>query len=159
MMDKKKLFAELKIQVDAILSTSNEKEWKLKSICTLLEDRIEYYDWVGFYMVEGAKEELVLGPFVGDPTEHVIIPFGTGICGQAAEVAQTVVIQDVRKVTNYLACAPNVLSEIVIPIFDKGGQIAGELDIDSHELSPFTYEDREFLEYICKRLPKHLDPD
>jgi len=42
-----------------------------------------------------------------------------------------------------------VKSEIVIPLF-KGGEIIGELDIDSHTLSPFTEEDRVFLEDVCK---------
>ncbi|MBE0520488.1 GAF domain-containing protein [Candidatus Bathyarchaeota archaeon] len=58
-------------------------------------------------------------------------------------------VQDVSKETNYLSCSPNVKSEIVIPIF-KNGEIVGELDIDSHTPSPFTDEDREFLEKVCE---------
>ncbi|MGB9621131.1 MAG: GAF domain-containing protein [Brevinematia bacterium] len=61
----------------------------------------------------------------------------------------TIIVQDVSKETNYLSCNPKVKSEIVIPIF-KNGEIIGELDIDSHSLSPFTEEDRSFLENICK---------
>ena len=100
---------------------------------------------------------VLLGPFVGAPTEHVRIPFGKGICGQAAAVRETVIIQDVSKVSNYLSCAPDVRSEIVVPIFDAEGLIAGELDIDSHELAPFSFHDREFLEYICRKLTGCMD--
>ena len=48
-------------------------------------------------------------------------------------------------------CAPDVVSEIVVPIFHEG-RIVGELDIDSHDLGPFSWEDRELLEYICSAL-------
>jgi GAF domain-containing protein len=152
-LDKKELFAGLRERIEEILSMPHERDKKLNHICRLLADQVPYYHWIGFYLVEGSSEILVLGPFVGAPTEHVRIPFGKGICGQAAAVGETVVIQDVSKVTNYLSCAPDVRSEIVVPIFDADGRIAGELDIDSHELAPFSYEDREFLEHLCRRLP------
>ncbi|MDD3643695.1 MAG: GAF domain-containing protein [Candidatus Krumholzibacteria bacterium] len=154
MSDKKELFAGLREKIDAVLSMNCGAERMLEAICTLLANEVEYYDWVGFYLVTGRKDELVLGPFVGAPTEHVCIPFGKGICGQAAAVGETVIIQDVTKVTNYLSCAPDVLSEIVVPIFGKDGRILGEIDIDSHDVAPFSFEDKEFLEYIAQRLPE-----
>jgi len=129
---------------------------KLHSICNLLSDAVPYYDWVGFYLVDEAKkDELVLGPFSGASTDHKRIPFGKGICGQAAATKRTFVVQDVTKETNYLSCSSSVLSEIVGPIM-KDGEIIGELDIDSHELSPFTDEDQEFLETICKLIGETL---
>lgn len=121
---------------------------KLEEICRLLKDNVTYYDWVGFYFVDKEKEkELILGPFEGEPTEHVRIPFGRGICGQAAKTKKTYIVQDVTKELNYLSCSPKVKSEIVVPI-SRGGKIVGEIDIDSHSFSPFTKEDREFLEKI-----------
>lgn len=153
MADKKQLFADLREKIDATLEMNYDSERMLDAICTLLANEVEYYDWVGFYLVAGKKDELVLGPFVGAPTEHVCIPFGKGICGQAAAVGETVIIQDVTKVTNYLSCAPDVQSEIVVPIFGRDGSILGEIDIDSHDIAPFSFEDKEFLEYIAQRLP------
>ena len=49
---------------------------------------------------------------------------------------------------NYLACSPEVKSEFVVPIM-RNGQVLGELDVDSHAASPFTDEDRKFLEDIA----------
>ena len=95
------------------------------------------------------SKELVLGPYVGEPTIHTIIGFGEGICGQAADTGKLFLIQDVTKESNYLSCSPTVRSEIVVPIF-KDGDLAGELDIDSHELSPFNDVDKALLERICK---------
>lgn len=154
MTDKKQLFAELRQKTDAVLSMNYDAERMLEAICTLLANEVEYYDWVGFYLVTGKKDELVLGPFVGAPTEHMCIPFGRGICGQAALVGETVIIQDVTKVTNYLSCAPDVRSEIVVPLFGPDGSILGEIDIDSHDIAPFSFEDKEFLEYVARRLPE-----
>jgi GAF domain-containing protein len=123
---------------------------KLLRICSLLKDRVSHYDWVGFYLVDNDDENrLVLGPFVGEPTEHTIIPFGEGICGQAADTGKLFLIQDVSKETNYLSCSPEVRSEIVLPVH-RNGRIIGELDIDSHQLEPFTELDRILLESICE---------
>ena len=135
-------------QVRGIVEGGGTKEMKLKTICELLYNEINYYDWVGFYLAHESKRILNLGPYVGESTIHTMIPFGEGICGQAAEKERTIIVQDVSRETNYLSCAPNVKSEIVVPIF-KEGRIAGELDIDSHIISPFTWEDRKFLESIC----------
>lgn len=147
----KEKFKLLLDRVKKIVNSDSKREEKLQRICELLEGEIFYYNWVGFYLVDPEKEnELVLGPFVGEPTEHVRIPFGAGICGQAAERKLTFVVQDVSKETNYLSCSPDVKSEIVVPVFDKKGEIVGELDIDSHYLEPFTSEDREFLEKVCE---------
>jgi GAF domain-containing protein len=95
--------------------------------------------------------ELVLGPFEGEPTEHVRIAFGKGICGQAASVKKTFVVQDVSKETNYLSCSSKVKSEIVIPIF-RERKFVGELDVDSHVASPFTVKDEIFLTKIAKKV-------
>lgn len=138
---------------DLTLSSAPVDE-KLKRICTILNNNVPHYHWVGFYLTDPGKErELVLGPFEGAPTEHTRIPFGQGICGQAAERGETVLIQDVSKEENYLSCSINVRSEIVVPIF-RDGSVAGELDIDSHQVSPFTEEDREFLEKVAEMVAR-----
>lgn len=143
------LFLDTLDLVQSILEKSGEREEKLYSICELLKDKIDYYNWVGFYLVDPEKEkELILGPFVGAPTDHKRIAFGEGICGQAAEREISFVVQDVQMETNYLSCSPDVKSEILSPIF-KDGRIVGEIDIDSHTVNPFTEEDRIFLEEIA----------
>ena len=134
-------------RIKEIANSRLERDEKLRSICKLLRENFTHFDWVGFYLACG--NELVLGPFEGEPTEHVRIPFGKGVCGQAAQTRKTLVVQDVSKEINYLACSPKVKSEIVVPIL-KNGKFVGELDIDSHMLSAFTEEDRKFLEKICE---------
>lgn len=147
-------FEELKPKVQDILSKTNiSREEKLLKICHLLKDNIYYYDWVGFYFRNGKKEELILGPYAGEPTDHNIIPFGKGICGQVAVSNKNFVVPDVKAQDNYIACSFTVKSEIVIPLFVNGENI-GQIDIDSNVLDPFTKEDELFLEFVNNELSK-----
>ena len=139
-------------QAEDIIAKDTSREKRLAEISRLLAKQVPYFDWVGFYLVEETEEDqLVLGPYVGDPTEHTRIAFGQGICGQAADIKATFVVQDVSQEENYLSCSPDVKSEIVVPIF-KHGDIVGELDIDSHTRYVFTDEDRTRLEELCQKL-------
>jgi len=125
----------------------------LKEICGLLREELEGYDWVGFYLVENG--ELVLGPYVGEPTDHTNIDFGEGICGQAADREETFLVDDVDQENNYLSCSSKVKSEIVVPIF-KDGKVIGEIDIDSHKKSNFDEEDKDLLDEIAALVKKIL---
>ncbi len=140
-------------RVDEILERDGDTDSKLKDICRLLHTEMDGYDWVGFYLVEDG--ELVLGPFVGESTEHTNIDFGEGICGQAAESEDTFVVGDVSEEDNYLSCSVKVQSEIVVPIF-KNGEVVGEIDIDSHQREAFSEEDEKLLEDIAAKVEKIL---
>ena len=128
-------------------------EDKLLEICKILKNEIEYYDWVGFYFKNGNKEELILGPYAGEPTDHTIIPFGKGICGQVAVSNKNFVVEDVTAQDNYISCNFNVKSEIVIPLFVDGQNI-GQIDIDSNTLKAFGKEDELFLEWLNNEISK-----
>lgn len=142
----------LKPKVTEIASNTSETvEKRLLQICKLLESNIDYYNWVGFYFKNGDKDELKLGPYVGTPTNHTIIPFGKGICGQVALSNQNFVVPDVSAQDNYLACSISVKAEIVVPIFINGENI-GQIDIDSSTVNPFTKADELFLEFICAKV-------
>lgn len=141
----------LKTTVGEIISSEKTRSEKLQNICDFLEQEIAYYDWVGFYFRNGDKEELKLAEFTGEPTEHTIIPFGKGICGQVAVSNENFVVQDVSEQDNYISCGWKVKSEIVIPVFVNGENI-GQIDIDSHTANPFTEQDEELLEFVCEKV-------
>lgn len=132
-----------------IVADPIERDAKLRAICRFLNANFNAFDWVGFYLSDEATQELVLGPFVGAPTEHVRIPFGRGICGQAAVSLNTMNIANISNESNYLACSLDVHSEIVIPII-KSGKFLGELDIDSHQSDRFGPAEQRFLEKIVR---------
>ena len=141
----------LKNNILTIIEKSNSKDNTLQAICDFLKQEIGYYDWVGFYFKNGDKDELKLTQFAGEPTEHTIIPFGKGICGQVAVSNQNFVVQDVQSQDNYISCGWKVKSEIVIPIFVDGENV-GQIDIDSHTVNPFSKEDESLLEFVCEQV-------
>lgn len=141
----------LKNKIIHIIDENVNIEETLQVICDYLKDNINYYDWVGFYFKNGDKQELKLAQYTGKPTEHIIIPFGKGICGQVALINKNFVVQDVSEQNNYISCGIAVRSEIVIPIF-KNGENIGQIDIDSHQKSPFTKEDEKLLEFVCEQV-------
>ena len=150
------LFNSLKPQIETIVTNQNKTiDQRLLEICQALETNIPYYNWVGFYFKNGDKDELKLGPYVGAPTDHTIIPFGKGICGQVALSNQNFVVPDVKSQDNYIACSITVKAEIVVPIFVNGKNI-GQIDIDSNTLDPFTEEDERFLEFVCLKVSQIL---
>lgn len=145
-------------RIEKTVAGNVSREACLKDVSRILAENFRQFDWVGFYLVDQTKErELVLGPYVGAPTEHTRIAFGTGICGQAADTQATFVVKDVEQETNYLSCSPNVKSEIVVPIF-SADEIVAELDIDSHMFNAFSEEDRAFLESVCEVLAALFEP-
>ena len=150
-------FELLKPQIETIISATNKTtDERLLSICELLEEHIEYYNWVGFYFTNSAKKELHLGPYVGEPTDHTVIPFGKGICGQVAVSNENFVVPDVAAQDNYIACSITVKAEIVVPIF-KNGKNIGQIDIDSNTPDPFSEKDEQFLEFVCTQVSKILE--
>lgn len=146
-------FESLKPSVISILSDTVSRDEKLKNLCQFLSDSVDYYNWVGFYFANHDTKTLHLGPYVGAETDHTVIPFGKGICGQVAVSNQNFVVPDVAAQDNYIACSFTVKSEIVVPLFVNNINI-GQIDIDSHVLDPFTEEDETFLEFVNLEVAK-----
>lgn len=147
-------FQELQPQISSIVADNNtDRDEKLLSICQLLNENVEYYNWVGFYFANHENKTLHLGPYVGAETDHTVIPFGKGICGQVAESNANFVVPDVAAQDNYIACSFTVKSEIVVPLFVNGQNI-GQIDIDSHVIDPFTEADERFLEFVNQEVAK-----
>jgi len=89
------------------------------------------YDWVGVYLLSDDRLELWLHNYMGSPTEHAKIPVGEGVCGTAVAHGANQNVPDVSHFPGYLACSPEVKSELVV-LIRAGGEIFGQLDIDSN---------------------------
>jgi L-methionine (R)-S-oxide reductase len=147
-------FESLQPKVKEVLSQDSlTRDEKLKNLCQLLQDTVEYYNWVGFYFANHENKTLHLGPYAGAATDHTIIPFGKGICGQVAVSNENFVVPDVAAQDNDIACSFTVKSEIVVPLFVNGKNI-GQIDIDSHVINPFTEADERFLEFVNLEVAK-----
>ncbi|APA91282.1 GAF domain-containing protein [Myroides sp. ZB35] len=148
------LYQELLVATKAILESNVlDRTEKLKQVCVLLNEKIAHYDWVGFYFAVPEERVLHLGPYSGPETDHTVIPFGKGICGQVAVSNETFLVEDVTAQDNYIACSITVKSEIVVPLFVDGVNI-GQIDIDSNTINAFTAEDQSFLELLNVEIAK-----
>ena len=143
-------------KIQAIVADSSKStEDRLQAICDLLHETKPHYDWVGFYFHNEDQKVLELGPFTGAPTDHTVIPFGKGICGQVALSDENFVVPDVSTQDNYIACSIDVRSEIVVPLFVKGKNI-GQIDIDSHTPDAFDESDEQLLEFVNREVARLL---
>lgn len=134
-------------QIELFLNENPTLQVALDWICKKIQHELPNYDWVGFYFHHPQKLELHLQAFSGTPTDHTVIPFGKGICGQVAVSNQNFVVDDVSQQDNYISCGIKVKSEIVIPLFIENKNI-GQIDVDSHIPSAFNQKDVVFLETV-----------
>ena len=118
-------------------------------VLRIIHDHLPKYQWVGVYLLHG--DSLYLGPYVGAATEHAHIPVGKGVCGTAVLHERNQIVEDVSKLSNYLACSAAVRSEIVVLIW-QGEKILGQIDADSDTVGAFTTEDERFLQQVADLL-------
>ena len=135
-----------------IQSEADEDRAMAAAVATL-KRRMPDYSWVGIYLLDG--NELVLGPFEGKPSPHARIPLGRGICGAAASEKATIIVDDVNADPRYLACSIETKSEIVVPIM-AGGDVLGEVDIDSDRQAAFGSADKTLLEAVAAQLAARM---
>ncbi len=124
----------------------------LRDVVRRLHSRMTGWDWVGIYFL--VDDALVLGPYVGDPTEHVKIRIGVGVCGTAVAQDTNIVIDDVRSEQNYLACSLNTRSELVVLVRD-GDEVVGQFDVDSDRVGAFRRQDEVLLERLGSIVSSH----
>ena len=131
-------------QIEALVSTEDDVIANLANISAALKQAMGFF-WVGFYRAE-SPDMLVLGPFQG-PVACTRIPKGKGVCGAVFEQRKTLIVPNVDEFPGHIACASESKSEIVLPIFHRGG-VAWVLDIDSDELDSFDDVDQHWLEKL-----------
>jgi len=141
-------------QLKALLEGETNQIANLANASALLNQFLDEVNWVGFYLKEKDKEELVLGPFQGLPA-CVRIPFGKGVCGTAAQNKKTERVPDVNQFPGHIACDAASQSEIVVPMM-KNEKVIGVLDIDSPIKNRFDEMDEKYLEKFVQTLIEYL---
>ena len=150
--DKATLYRELSQMLEALIGDETDAIANMANAAGLLWESLPQVNWVGFYRNVGG--ELVLGPFQGRPA-CIRIPFGTGVCGAAAETRQVQRVEDVHAFPGHIACDSASNSEIVLPLI-RNGELLGVLDIDSPNHARFDEEDEAGLRPIAEFLARVL---
>lgn len=130
----------------------------MANIAALLWEFLPDLNWAGFYRVgpdrTGVTRELVLGPFVGRPA-CIRIPFGTGVCGTAAALRQTQLVEDVHAFPGHIACDAASRSELVVPVL-RQGEVVAVIDLDSPSPARFDAEDAAGIEALAGLLADRI---
>ena len=142
-----RLQSEIVDQVRALIAGEENVVANLANISALLMSATSLH-WVGFYLVDKAKNELVLGPFQG-PVACTRLSLGRGVCAKSWALKETIVVDDVASFKGHVACSSRSQSEVVIPMM-YDGVVVGVLDIDSVELNGFSSSDVKILEDVVQ---------
>ena len=148
---KTKLYANLVVQLLSLLKGEHDFIANAANFSALLFNSLPNVNWAGFYFLQG--EELVLGPFQGNPA-CVRIPMGRGVCGVAAQQCETIIVPNVHEFPGHIACDVASNSEIVVPLFD-GERLLGVLDLDSPTIGRFDDQDAEGLNELVTVFVAH----
>ena len=148
---KSKLYASLVVQLLSLLKGEHDFIANAANFSALLFNSLPNVNWAGFYFLQG--EELVLGPFQGNPA-CVRIPMGKGVCGVAAQQLETIIVPNVHEFPGHIACDVASNSEIVVPLFD-GERLLGVLDLDSPLIGRFDDQDAEGLNELATVFVAH----
>jgi GAF domain-containing protein len=135
--DKAALYGDLASALQGLVDGEPDGIANMANAAALIWESLPDINWAGFYRNVGG--ELVLGPFQGRPA-CIRIPFGTGVCGVAAETRQVQLVEDVHAFPSHIACDSASNSEIVVPII-RDGELLAVLDIDSPKHARFDKED------------------
>ena len=150
-MDKRERYESAQREIEAIFADEGGDHLDaiamMATVTSILANAFDTFYWTGFYRVSG--ETLVIGPYMGTPG-CLLIPFGKGVCGQAARRRETIIVADVREFPGHIACDVRSRSEIVVPVFGADGALIAVLDVDSDQTGAFDDDDRQGLERICR---------
>jgi GAF domain-containing protein len=133
--------------LEARRADSASRDELLKESVRLIEAAEEDYDWVGIYLLE--DDVLELHNYIGEETEHTRIAVGDGVCGTAVAEDRNLNIPDVGAIENYIACSIGTASEIVVLIRTPGGEVVGQLDLDSDRRAAFDDSDEHELGIVA----------
>ena len=144
---KHRAYPELFTYIVATLTGIDDDIAGMATISSMIHHSLHHL-WTGFYRVV-APDLLRVGPYQGS-LGCLEIAFGRGVCGTAAAERRTIIVPDVSRFPGHIACDARAKSEVVVPVFDRGGALLGVLDIDSERRSAFDQTDADGLERIVR---------
>jgi L-methionine (R)-S-oxide reductase len=148
-LPKPALYDELESSLRGLLAGEPNLVACAANMSSLLYWSLPDLNWVGFYLLDPASGDLLVGPFHGKPA-CVRIPLSKGVCGAAATERRTLVVPDVHAFPGHIACDSASNSEVVVPIVLADGRLLGVLDLDSPRLQRFDDEDARGLERLVR---------
>lgn len=141
-------YRELDDQVRLVLDGVDDFITAMSTISALVHGSLGFL-WTGFYRVVTPGKLMRVGPYQGS-LGCLEIAFGKGVCGTAAAEKRTIIVDDVDQFPGHISCDARSKSEIVVPVFNGGGELIAVFDVDSEQRAEFSGDDQAGLERIVQ---------
>jgi L-methionine (R)-S-oxide reductase len=132
-------------QLEVLMQKTTDPDARMATIVAVLHHKMEYFFWTGFYFLKSG--DLTVKTYQG-PLACQVLQKNTGVCWASLNQQKTLVVPDVHQFPGHIACDSRSMSEIVVPVRNRAGEISGVLDVDSELLDSFDTTDAEWLEKI-----------
>jgi len=148
--DRRKFYDEIAPQIESLVEGESDLIANLANMTAALREAFGFF-WIGFYLKR--ENQLVLGPFQGS-LACTRIDFDKGVCGHCYTTKEIVIVPNVDEFPGHIACNSASKSEIVLPVFNRDGNVVMVLDVDSDKLNDFSGTDAEGLQKIVAIVEK-----
>lgn len=148
----------LLLDVADVLATSLDLDTTLRRVAEVVRKVIDY-EIFAILLLNEKTQELRFRFQVGYPPEFAErsrLKVGEGVTGLAAQLRQSVLIDDVREDPRYIEAVPNVCSELAIPLITKS-RVIGVIDIEAREPRYFTEEHQRLLTLVASRMAAGIE--
>jgi sigma-B regulation protein RsbU (phosphoserine phosphatase) len=117
------------------------------------------YEIFAILLLNEKSQELRFRFQVGYPpefAERARIKVGEGVTGEAVQLRQAVLVDDVTQNPKYIAAVPNVRSELAVPLTTKN-RVIGVIDLEAREPGYFKEEHKRLLMLIGSRMAAGIE--
>ncbi len=156
-IEKKALYEKTLSSIEEMIDGEKDLTAVLSTVSCELYHAFDHWNWVGFYR-RIDERTLKVGPYQGG---HgcLTIDRDRGVCGACLREKSILLIKDVSKVKDHIACSSETKSEIVLPIIGNSGTVLAVFDLDSTEIGAFDETDQEYLSKVVAWIRPVYDRD
>src|SRR3981081_1246991 len=148
----------LLLEVADVLATSLDLDTTVRRVAEVVRKVIDY-EIFAILLLNEKTQELRFRFQVGYPPEFAErsrIKVGEGVTGQAVQLGQAILINDVTQDPRYIAAVPNVCSELAVPLTSKN-RVIGVIDLEARHPNYFNEEHKRLLTLIASRMAAGIE--
>jgi phosphoserine phosphatase RsbU/P len=148
----------LLLEVADVMATSLDLDTTLRRVAEVVRKVIDY-EIFAILLLNEKTQELRFRFQVGYPKEFAErsrIKVGEGVTGQAVQLRQAILIDDVTRDPRYIAAIPNVCSELAVPLTTKN-RVIGVIDLEARHPGYFNEEHMRLLTLIASRMAAGIE--
>jgi GAF domain-containing protein len=142
-------------QIRAAVEGETDEVALQSTLACLLWHTLPQANWCGFYR-RVADRELAVGPYQGG-MGCLRIPFERGVCGACARTGARQLVPDVHAFPGHIACDDATRSELVLPVWNRGGRLIAVLDLDCPHPAGFCAGEADRLQALLDGIFRALD--